>query len=145
MQIHRTDDATEHIVTVEGSVSAAQAEELRVHLFEALSRSDTDVVLDAREATAFDDAALTALTAARSRARFHQHRIVVVDREGGPLSASLHRTGLLFRFLVYPDPAAAAAGLQADRDTLSAMDFPLEAKWRAIHAQEEEHSAHATA
>jgi len=120
MELHRNDNQTEHVLTVSGSIGAAELPELRTRLLEAIDGGDFDVLLDAREVSAFDDAALPALTAGRSRAKYRRRRLVVLDGEGGAVSASLRRSGLRFRFPVYADASAAHGGLAADRAALAA-------------------------
>jgi hypothetical protein len=80
-----------------------------------VENTDGDVVMDAGAVVSVGDEALVALTAARSRAKFLRHRIVVVDHPGGAITAALRRSGLRSRFPVYGDVAAAAEGLEADR------------------------------
>ena len=113
MEITQTENETETVVHLVGEISHGQIKELRGSLFQAVN--DVDVVIDARGVTDFDDTALTALSAARSRAKWRSHRLVVVDEEDGRLRASLRRTGLHLHFPVYRDPAGAAKGLSADR------------------------------
>ena len=120
MQLHRNDNETEHVLTASGVIGAAELPELRDRLVEAFAGGETDVLLDAHEVSAFDDAALPALTAARSRAKFIRRHLVVLDGEDGAVRASLRRSGLLFRFPVYADAAAAHEGLAADRAELDA-------------------------
>ena len=120
MQLHRNDNPTEHVLTAHGVIGAAELAELRAGLVEGFDGGESDLLLDAREVTAFDDAALPALTAARSRAKFIRRHLVVLDRDDGALSASLRRSGLLFRFPVYADAAAAHEGLAAGRAALDA-------------------------
>jgi anti-anti-sigma regulatory factor len=110
----------EHLFELSGTVTGADTPELRVRLCEALGVGQHDVMLDARRVTTFDDAALTALTAARSRAKSQHHRIVALDRDDGALTTSLRRTGLISRFPVYPDATTAVAALAADRAELAA-------------------------
>src|SRR5205814_2299943 len=95
------------------------------------SRRSTAVayqLLDARQVSAFDDAALPALTAGRSRAKYLRRRLVVLDGDGGAVSASLRRSGLRFRFPVYTDASAAQEGLAAERADLAAHSFG----WTAV-------------
>ncbi len=120
MQLHRNDNETEHVLTASGVIGAAELPELRDRLVEAFAGGETDVLLDAHEVSAFDDAALPALTAARSRAKFIRRHLVVLDGEDGAVRASLRRSGLRFRFPVYADAAAAHEGLAADRAELDA-------------------------
>jgi anti-anti-sigma regulatory factor len=110
----------EHLFELSGNVTGADIPELRVRLAEALSGGQHDLMFDARRVTTFDDAALTALTAARSKAKSQHHRIVALDRDEGALTMSLRRTGLIFRFPVYRDATTAAAALTADRAELAA-------------------------
>ena len=115
MNAHRS----EYLFEMTGEVTERDVPALQARLAEALSSADRDLLVDARRVTAFDDAALVAFTSARSSAKFHHHRIVAVDRQDGALTASLRRTGLIFRFPVYPDLDTATAALSADRTTLA--------------------------
>jgi anti-anti-sigma regulatory factor len=119
MELRRNDNQTEHVLTASGTIGAAELPELRTRLLEAID-GDDDLLLDARQVSAFDDAALPALTAARSRAKHLRRRLVVLDAPSGAVNASLRRSGLLFRFPVYPDASAARDGLAADRADLAA-------------------------
>src|SRR4051794_21246374 len=115
MQLHRNDNETEHVLTASGDIGAAELPELRAGLVEGFDGGYSDLLFDGREVTAFDDAALPALTAARSRGKFIRRHLVVLDGDDGAVTASLRRSGLLFRFPVYADAAAAHEGLAADR------------------------------
>ena len=119
MELRRNDNQTEHVLSASGTIGAAELPELRIRLLEAID-GDDDLLLDARQVSAFDDAALPALTAARSRAKHLRRRLVVLDAPSGAVNASLRRSGLLFRFPVYPDASAARDGLAADRADLAA-------------------------
>jgi anti-anti-sigma regulatory factor len=131
MELHRNDNQTEHVLTASGVIGAAELPELRAVLLEAIGGGGVDVLLDARQVSAFDDAALPALTAARSRAKYVGRRIVVVDGDGGAVSASLRRSGLRFRFPVYVDVSAAQDGLSSERADLAAHGVG----WRADSAR----------
>jgi len=131
MELHRNDNPTEHVLTASGVIGAAELPELRAGLLEAIGGDGVDVLLDARQVSAFDDAALPALTAARSRAKYVGRRIVVVDGDGGAVSASLRRSGLRFRFPVYADVSAAQDGLSSERADLAAHGVG----WRADSAR----------
>jgi anti-anti-sigma regulatory factor len=119
MELRRNDNQTEHVLTATGTIGAAELPELRTRLLQAID-GDDDLLLDARQVSAFDDAALPALTAGRSRAKHLRRRLVVLDGDGGAVTASLRRSGLLFRFPVYPDASAAWEGLAAQRADLAA-------------------------
>ena len=67
-RIHRVDSATDHVVVVSGAVGRTDAAQLEACLMLAASEGEADVLFDARDVTAFDDAASSALTASRSRA-----------------------------------------------------------------------------
>jgi len=125
MELHRNDNPTEHVLTASGTIGVAELPQLRTRLLEAIGRGGLafDLLLDARQVTAFDDGALPALTAGRSRAKYVRRHLVVLDGEGGALSASLRRSGLRFRFPVYADASAAHEGLAAQRADLAAHDF----------------------
>jgi anti-anti-sigma regulatory factor len=123
MELHRNDNQAEHVLTASGTIAAADLPELRTRLLEAMDGGDFDVLLDARQVSAFDDAALPALTAGRSRAKHLRRHLVVLEGEGGAVNASLRRSGLRFRFPVYPDASAAHQGLAAQRADLAAHSF----------------------
>jgi len=125
MELHRNDNQTEHVLTASGAIGVAELPELRTRLLEAIGRGglDFDLLLDARQVSAFDDAALPALTAGRSRAKYARRPLVILDGEGGAVSASLRRSGLRFRFPVYADASAAHQGLAAERAHLAAHSF----------------------
>jgi anti-anti-sigma regulatory factor len=125
MELHRNDNQTEHVLVASGTIGVAELPELRTRLLEAIGHDglDFDLLLDARQVSAFDDAALPALTAGRSRANYLRRHLVVLDGEGGAVSASLRRSGLRFRFPVYPDAAAAQEGLAAERTEREAHSF----------------------
>jgi anti-anti-sigma regulatory factor len=120
MELHRNDNLTERVLTASGAIGVAELPELRARLLEAIGGGDFDLLLDARQVSAFDDAALPALTAGRSRARYLRRHLVVLDGEGGAVSASLLRSGLRFRFPVYADASAAHENLAAERADLAA-------------------------
>lgn len=119
MHISRTDTPTEAVLAVTGDVSAGDTRRLRTQMFDVLHEGEHDLLLDARNVTAFDDAAFAAFVAGRSEAKARQHRLVVLDAADGVVARSLHRTGLIFRFPVYRDSAAATAGLAADRNAVA--------------------------
>jgi anti-anti-sigma regulatory factor len=125
MELHRNDNQTEHVLTASGTIGVADLPELRTRLLEAIGQRelDFDLLLDARQVSAFDDAALPALTAGRSRAKYLRRHLVVLDSDGGAVSNSLRRSGLRFRFPVYADADAAREGLVADRTALAAHSF----------------------
>jgi anti-anti-sigma regulatory factor len=128
MELHRNDNQTEHVLTASGTIRVAELPELRTRLLEAIDGGEFDLLLDARQVSAFDDGALPALTAGRSRAKYLRRRIVVLDGEGGAVSASLRRSGLRFRFPVYADASAAREGLAAQRAERAAHSFG----WTAV-------------
>lgn len=115
MQIARTNHDTDVTLTISGPIVGATVHDLRAQLEDVLNHTGRDIVLDVRQVEAFDDTALVALVVARSRAKYQRRRIVVVDGDGGAATASLRRSGLSFRFPIYPDVAAAVDGLSADR------------------------------
>jgi anti-anti-sigma regulatory factor len=123
MELHRNDNQTEHVLTASGTIGASDLPELRTRLLQAIDDGDSDLLLDARQVSSFHDATLPALTAGRSRAKHLRHRLVVLDSEGGAVTASLRRSGLLFRFPVYADASAARDGLAGDRADLAAHSF----------------------
>jgi anti-anti-sigma regulatory factor len=115
MRISRSRSGDLCVLTVSGVVADTETAELRTQLLDALETAGGDVVMDAGQLETIDDDALVALTAARSRAKFLRHRVVVVDRPGGALTAALRRSGLRARFPVFADVAAADEGLEADK------------------------------
>ena len=121
MQIRRTETTHEHVLTVTGDVGAADVAELQAALVKAATEGDADVLLDGHGVTSFADSALAALTAGRSRSKSRHHRIAILDRDGGAITASLHRTGRQFRFPVYADASAATRRLSADRTALARL------------------------
>jgi anti-anti-sigma regulatory factor len=123
MELHRNDNQTEHVLTATGTIGVSDLPQLRTRLLEAMDGGDVDLLLDARQVSAFDDAALPALTAGRSRAKYVRRHLVVLDGDGGAVTASLRRSGLLFRFPVYPDASAAREGLAAQRADLAAHNL----------------------
>ena len=123
MELHRNDNQSEHVLTASGNIGVAELPELRTRLLEAIDGGGFDLLLDARQVSAFDDAALPALTAGRSRAKYLRRHLVVLDGDGGAVTASLRRSGLLFRFPVYPDASAARDGLAAQRADLASHNF----------------------
>ena len=130
MELQLNDNQTERVLIARGSIGIAELPELRARLMEAIGGGGFDLLLDARHVSAFDDAALPALTAGRSRAKYLGRHLVVLDGEGGAVSTSLRRSGLRFRFPVYGDAAAARDGLAADRAALEADNFG----WAAVPA-----------
>lgn len=128
MDLTRHDTATEHVLTATGAVGPADTDALRTGLLGALDDGDAvDLLLDAGGVSSFDDAALPALTAARSRAKHLRRRVVVLDGDGGALATALRRSGLWYRFPVHPDAAAAHDALAAERAALEAQGFGLTA------------------
>jgi anti-anti-sigma regulatory factor len=123
MELHRNDNQTEHVLTATGTIGVSDLPQLRTRVLEAMDGGDFDLLLDARQVSAFDDAALPALTAGRSRAKHLRRHLVVLDGEGGAVTASLRRSGLRFRFPVYPDASAAHEGLAAQRADLASHNF----------------------
>ena len=106
----------EYVLSLSGDVGPAQVPQLRARLVEAVNRADSDILIDTHHVTAFDDAALAALTAARKRARFLRHRILILDAADGHVARSLCRAGMHIRMPAYPDAATAAQHLAADRE-----------------------------
>jgi anti-anti-sigma regulatory factor len=116
MQITSLEGPDEEVLTLSGKIGRAQVPELRARLLEAVDHAGAVVLIDTHQVTAFDDAALVALTAARKRSRFLRHRIVVVDGEHSVVAASLRRNGMHVRMPVFPDVATASRSLAADRE-----------------------------
>lgn len=110
MEITET-DPTHGVITLSGSVDQDDGLRLRRALMAALDGAGVDLLVDAREVTSFDDTALGALTAARTRAKWHRRGLVVLDAQGGPVETTLRRSGHLQRIPVYPDVSTARAAL----------------------------------
>ncbi|NHC46930.1 STAS domain-containing protein [Motilibacter aurantiacus] len=115
MRTSRTDTPTGAVLTLSGEVATTDTRQLGAELVDAFDAGGQDLFLDAHGVTGFEDEALAALVVGRARAKAGQHRLVILDVEDGPVAQSLRRTGLLFRFPVFADSGAAAAGLSADR------------------------------
>ncbi|TNM67296.1 hypothetical protein FHN55_10885 [Streptomyces sp. NP160] len=151
-----TGDAS--VVTLSGDIGASDTDRLRGAAYEALAASADahrhasasqvqlhgttggdrqrdhagDLLVDASAVTSFDDAAMAALSSARTRARHLGAQIVVTDQVDGALSLSLRRTGLAFRFPQFESLEAATAFLEQARAARIRLDMPMEAKWRAV-------------
>jgi len=104
------------LLTVTGDVGTVDVPVLRGRILDALEANRGDVLLDMRQVRSVSDHLMAALSAARSRAKHLRHRVVVVDAATGVMTGGLRRRGMQFRIPVYPDPAAALAGLHADRE-----------------------------
>lgn len=115
MQLSSSVQETRSTVTVTGAVEAVDVPQLRERLIHEVDRDRGDVLLDMRGATAVDDLLMSALTVARSRAKWLRHRVVVLDDADGPTAVSLRVHGMQFRIPVYADADCATAGLAADR------------------------------
>lgn len=115
MRLTTLDIPPECVLALSGRIGPAQMPELRALLVDAVDRTDGDILIDTHDVTAFDDVVLVALVAARGRAKFRRHRILVLDAVDGLVARSLRRTGLDIRIPVYPDAATAARHLAADR------------------------------
>lgn len=119
MHVAHVPDQDPPTLAVTGAVGPAHVQDLQASILEAVvAGGDSDLVLDMRAVTTFDDAALSALTVGRSRAKFLGHKIVVLDEARGAVITSLRRSGLIFRFPVYADGEAANAGLAEARVAL---------------------------
>lgn len=151
-----TGDAS--VVTLSGDIGASDTDRLRGAAYEALASSADahrrtspsqvqangvtggdrqrdharDLLVDASAVTSFDDAAMAALSSARTRARHLGAQIVVIDQVDGALSLSLRRTGLAFRVPRFESLKAAAAFLEQAHAARIRLDMPMEAKWRAV-------------
>ena len=120
------------VLVLSGPVAPADTDHLRGWCYRALTEpSGGDLVVDVRAVTAFDDAAMAALSSGRLRARHLARHLVVVDAVDGALATSLRRTGLAFRFPRYDSPELAAHALAAERTDRASHDLPQEARWRA--------------
>lgn len=127
--------APHQVLTLSGPVGPADTDHLRGWCYHALTEpSGGDLVLDVRAVTAFDDAAMAALSSGRLRARHLARHLVLVDAADGALATSLRRTGLAFRFPRYDSPELAAQALASDRSDRASHDLPQEARWRADSA-----------
>lgn len=125
MQLSRRDHDPDHVLVIDGDVSAADRRALTEAIIDALepetaatasepsARAGTDVILDARRARSFDLDALQALVAARARAKWLRHRIVVVD--DGALHVALLSSGLHAKFPIFATPEQAHEGLETLR------------------------------
>lgn len=113
------------VLVLEGPLGAAQADALRIRLVEAVDAAPGALLLDAHAVTEFSDEAMTALTAARSRAKFRGTRIAVLDSPDGAMTAGLRRTGRHFRFPVHPDAEQATAALAAEWAALQGRSLRL--------------------
>jgi hypothetical protein len=111
----RIDPASIPVVRLAGDYGPLEAADLRQHLLAELERIDGDVFVDARGATGFSDAAMSALSAARVWAERNGYRMSVLDGEDGVVASRLRRTGRHFRLSVYPDARSACQGLSAAR------------------------------
>lgn len=102
-------DARTALVTLSGDCSPADLDELRQALVTAVDGTDpgTDLLVDAHDVTAFDDACIPALVAARSRAKWNRQSFAVVADVGGPVEACLRRSGHLARIPVFADVTTA--------------------------------------
>jgi anti-anti-sigma regulatory factor len=116
MQLTTLDIPHEYVLALSGHIGPAQMPELRARLVDAVTRTEGDVLIDTRQVTAFDDTALVALTAARKRAKFLRHQILILDSADGHVARSLRRAGMHIRMPAFPDAATAAQHLAADRD-----------------------------
>jgi anti-anti-sigma regulatory factor len=114
MEIHRLESTTDDVMTVTGTVAREDVPVLRDALLAGVENTSTDLLVDTRIVTVFDEAALAAFVTARSRARFLRRRIVVLDADHGAVSVALRSSGLLARIPVHPD-ADSARSVLADR------------------------------
>ncbi|PPK96099.1 anti-anti-sigma regulatory factor [Kineococcus xinjiangensis] len=132
MEIHGNDEQGTCVLTVNGPVGSTHTHRLQTALIEELGRGGGhDLILDMRQVTSLDDAALAALTTGRQRAKFLHRRIVVVDGDDGATTRALRRSGHIFRFPVYADADAAGAALTADRSAVAARNATRPAGVRA--------------
>jgi hypothetical protein len=105
----------ESVLAVIGPVDAVDVPLLNDHIMARLDQNQGDLLLDMRQAGPVTDVLMTALDAARTRAKHLRHRVVVVDTHDGATAKALRRRGMHFRIPVYLDLPAASAGLEADR------------------------------
>jgi hypothetical protein len=105
------------VLELNGDFGPAETPALRARLISAVDHADGDLYVDAHGVTGFSDEAMAAFTGARSRAKMHRTRLVVLDGPDGVLAASLRRTGRHFRFPIYPDASSAATALGAERQS----------------------------
>lgn len=120
MEITPTDPAT-GVVTVTGPVGPADLTALRLALVGAVEGTDGPLLVDTRGVTAFDDACLDALVAARSRAKWHRRSVAVLAAVGAPVEVSLRRAGHLARMPVHPDVETARADQEQRTAARAAM------------------------
>ncbi len=86
--LHRDDNQTERVLTATGDIGGMELTELRTRVLQAFDGGEFDLLLDARQVTSFDDAALPALTAGRSRAKYLRRRLAVLEHESVPACAA---------------------------------------------------------
>ena len=104
MDITPLDPSTD-VVTLSGDVGPADLDPLRQALVAAvdLVRPGGDLLVDAHGVTAFDDDALPAFVAARSRAKWNRMSVACLCDEGSAMERALRRSGHLPRITVHPD------------------------------------------
>lgn len=136
MQLVTLDVPHEYVLSLSGTVGPAQVPELRALLVDAVNRTDGDILIDTHHVTAFDDTALVALTAARKRAKYLRHRILVLDSADGCVARSLRRTGMYLRMPAYPDAATAAQHLAADRQARTRLTLNIDPPSNPVPAQD---------
>ena len=115
MQIEQT--AGDDLLTLTGDVVPADLPALTAALLAAVEgiSAGSDLLVDAHGVTAFDDAALPAVVAARSRAKWNRMSVAALCDGGSPLEAALRRSGHLGRIGVHPDAATARRTLAGRR------------------------------
>jgi anti-anti-sigma regulatory factor len=106
-----TTDPAAGVVALSGAIAAGDVAALRLALVAAVDAIDTDLILDARAVTAFDEACLPALVAARSRAKWRRRFVAVIGTLGDPIEIVLRRTAPRSAFPVVADLAVARGAL----------------------------------
>jgi hypothetical protein len=116
-------DATTAAITLRGEVGHTDLLTLRQALLAAVDRTapQTELLVDARGVTSFDDCGISAFSAAWSRTEWSLRLITVLADEGSPIEVALRRLGHLRRITVHPDAPAAHEAIKRPR-TSSAWD-----------------------
>ena len=127
MRITTLDRPDARVLTVSGPIGPDQVSRLQESLLEAVDGAGTDVLIDTHQVSAFDDAALVALTAARKRSKFLRHRVAILDGENSIVTLSLRRNGMHIRMPVYPDLETASRHLAADREARARLTLQQDA------------------
>lgn len=127
MQITTLDGPDARVLSLSGQIGPEQVTQLQDSLLKAVDSAGTDVLIDTHQVSAWDDAALVALTAARKRSKFLRHRVAILDGENSSVMLSLRRNGMHIRMPVYPDLEAASRHLAADREARARLTLQQDA------------------